>query len=120
AAIKEAVETKALERGRQLVRLDTAVPVPLDWDGWHRRQWDAAKLLALFQDWGFRGLANRMRGELARADAPPTQGDLFAGIDGADAFPFGANAAAPEPAAEAWDAEYTLIATPAAFKAFLK
>ena len=57
AAIKEAKETGVLERGRKLVRLESAVPLALDWAGWRSRAEDAAKLLDLFQQWGFRGFA---------------------------------------------------------------
>ncbi|MFL5341891.1 MAG: DNA polymerase I [Gemmataceae bacterium] len=121
ASLKEAIETKALERGRKLVRLETNVPMKLDWEGWHLRDWDAAKLLAIFQDLGFRSFANRMR-SLAAPPGEPRQGDLFAGVappppPDADAFPFGANAPG---APDIWQGDYKLIATPEQFKLFLK
>ena len=32
-----------------------------DWDGWKRRDWDGQRLLELFQEFGFRGFADRVR-----------------------------------------------------------
>src|SRR5262249_37771832 len=57
---------------RQLVRLETNVPVPLDWEGWRLREPDAPRLLALFQEWGFRELARQVRSEFGGngAEAP--------------------------------------------------
>ncbi|PWT81709.1 MAG: DNA polymerase I [Acidobacteria bacterium] len=49
--------------GRQLVRLDTNVPMEMDWEGWRVKEWDAPALLALFQEWGFRGFADLVRRE---------------------------------------------------------
>src|SRR5262249_48005199 len=54
AALKEAAETKALDVGRKLVRLDVNAPLQLDWANWHWRDWDAPKLAQLFQEWGMR------------------------------------------------------------------
>src|SRR5262249_42744783 len=117
---------------RQLVRLETNVPLEADWDAWRLRDWDAPKLLALFQEWGFRGVAGQVRqssvarGPLpaAPAEAPGTppedvaQGELF---------PFGANVEDAGSTAEngqpttdkAWQAKYELVDTPAKFKKFL-
>lgn len=121
-AIKEAADAKVLEVGRKLVTLETAAPVPLEWEKWHRPEWDAAKMLALFQEWGFRSFANRVRGGTLAAPAkapepaakPVRSGDLFEGIEATD-FNFGANAAA-----DGWHGDYKLVDTPAKFKTFLK
>src|SRR5262245_16131879 len=119
AAIKEANETGVLDVGRKLVRLETAVPMTLDWNGWRTSDGDAPKLLDLFQEWGFRGFASRMRSAAAAAEkkAPVAQGDLFSAFgESADtSFPFGANAAA-----DGWKGDYQAIDTPAKFKAFFK
>jgi DNA polymerase-1 len=139
--LKKAIETGDLEKCRKLVRLDTKVPMPLEWDAWRRHPWDGAKLVAMFEQLGFRGYANRVRGAMKATGqakntevlavagvttaAPPgrSQDDLFAGTpDGVtpDEFPFGANAAEPEPAKDSWKADYKLVDSPKAWKDFLK
>jgi DNA polymerase-1 len=120
AAIREAKETGALDLGRRMVRLETAVPMPLDWEAWRAREPDAATLHELFQEWGFRGFAARMRSAAAPAVKipPAAQGDLFSTLlasEGDTAFPFGANAPA-----DGWNGDYKAVDTPANFKAFLK
>src|SRR5207237_55694 len=106
-----------LERTRSLVRLATDVPVPMEWEQWRLREMDVPKLLSLFQEWGFRGLANDLRAlqQNQRADQP----QLFGGED----FAFGANAtAAAQPTANgdgAWPYHnYHLVDTPEKFEAF--
>ncbi len=42
---------------RQLVRLETDVPLAMDWEGWRLGPWDERRLLALFREFGFRSLA---------------------------------------------------------------
>jgi DNA polymerase-1 len=108
---------------RQLVRLDTNVPIALDWEGWRLRPWDEAALLSLFRNWGFRSLAAQVAEQSAaqREDSaqprPPVQGELF---------PFGANsedngAPAREPGTrDNWQAKYHLIDTPEKFRRFYK
>ncbi|MGH7169277.1 MAG: 5'-3' exonuclease, partial [Gemmataceae bacterium] len=71
-----------IERARRLVRLDSEVPIELDWDAWRLREIDVSRLRQLFQEWGFHGLSNQLGGRDART---PMQGELF---------PFGANALA--------------------------
>jgi DNA polymerase-1 len=71
-----------IERARKLVRLETAVPIELNWDNWRLREPDAPRLRELFQEWGFHSLARQFHG--ADANSTPVQGELF---------PFGANAA---------------------------
>ena len=69
AALKDAVANGNLAKSKTLVTLDTRVPMPLDWDGWKRRDWDGQRLLELFQEFGFRGFADRVRNTLATSGA---------------------------------------------------
>jgi len=135
--LKKAIETGDLERSRKLVRLDTNVPMAMEWENWRRRPWDAAKLAQIFEELGFRGFAAKARGAakaaglakneevlvvagVSTAPAGRTHGDMFAGTPDditADEFPFGANA---EPVAEVWKADYRLVNTPKLWKDFLK
>ncbi|MDB5313513.1 MAG: polA 2 [Gemmataceae bacterium] len=69
AALKEAVANGKLALSKQLVTLDTRVPLPLDWEGWKRRDWDGQRLLELFQEFGFRGFADRVRNTLRASGA---------------------------------------------------
>jgi DNA polymerase I len=135
--IKKAVASGDLERSRKLVRLETNVPMDLDWENWHRKPWDGPRLTAMFEELGFRSFAARARSTLKSAGqaknaellvaigvttAPPgrTQGDLFAGTPEdvtPEEFPFGANA---EPPAPEWKTDYKLVDNPKAWKDFLK
>ncbi|MBX9581787.1 MAG: DNA polymerase I, partial [Gemmataceae bacterium] len=69
AALKEAVANGKLALSKQLVTLDVNAPVPFDWEGWKRRDWDGQKLLELFHEFGFRGFAERIRKTLTRSGA---------------------------------------------------
>ena len=60
-SLKKAIADGTLALSKQLVRLRTDVPLELDWDGWRRRDWDGQRLLELFQEFGFRGYAERVR-----------------------------------------------------------
>jgi DNA polymerase-1 len=114
-----------IERTRKLVRLDTNVPLELDWDGWRLHDPDAPRLRQLFQEWGFHSLANQFR-EPSQATGQ-VQGELFAAEE---LFPFGANApadaAAPAeqpdatPSADNWQASYHLVDTEAKFEKFYR
>jgi DNA polymerase-1 len=68
-ALKAAIANGNLERSRQLVRLETRVPLEFDWQGWRRRDWDGQRLLELFQEFGFRGFANKVRAVLSASGA---------------------------------------------------
>jgi DNA polymerase-1 len=68
-ALKKAIADGTLELSRKLVRLDTRVPLTFDWDGWRRRDWDGQRLLELFQEFGFRGFANKVRATLSASGA---------------------------------------------------
>ena len=83
-ALKAAIASGALARSRSLVKLDDDVPLAFDWDGWRRRDWDGETLLALFQEYGFRGFANKVRNTLIGSGAK-RNADLLA--DGGDAPP---------------------------------
>src|SRR5262249_15854400 len=102
-----------LELGRTLVKLSTDVPLKLDWEGWKYRPIQSAEALKLFQEWGFQGLARQVR------DGVPSGHPTLFG-EGAEAFPFGANAPAngthkPE---SKWTAIYRLVDTPEEFDRF--
>jgi DNA polymerase-1 len=134
---------------RQLVRLATDVPLKIDWDAWRLQDWDAARLLALFREWGFHRFADQVRaaggnrpsaigppggeaGASVTVDSPSVQGELF---------PYGANVAgdvAPptepadsrQPIAESRPpaadrmplagCRYELVNTPEEYRTFLK
>lgn len=144
-ALKTAIASGALELSRKLVKLDDRVPMAFDWADWKRREWDGQRLLELFQEFGFKGFANRVRSTLtvsgsqknaailetvgvtpaptpsAELRPPPKprpgQPGLFDAIDAGDPeFAFGALA----PKTPSWDADYKLIDTKKAFDAFLK
>lgn len=136
--LKKAIETGELEKCRKLVRLETNMPMKLDWENWHRQPWDGPKLLAMFEELGFRGYAARVRGSMKSTGhaknaellaaigvegAKPqaaVQGDLFAGTPddvSPDEFPFGTNM--PAKGAE-WKSDYKLVDTPEKWTDFLK
>jgi DNA polymerase I len=131
--LRKAIETGDLERSRRLVRLETNVPMVLDWENWHRKPWDGAKLAAIFEELGFRSFAARARATLKTAGkaknaellaaigvTTPKQGELFAEPSGADDFRFGANAPEPAPPPPDWKSDYKLVDTPAKWTSFLK
>jgi DNA polymerase I len=126
-----------LQRNRKLVRLETEVPMELEWEKWKLREPDAPRLLTLFREWGFHRFAAQMRNlsvasspsPVANKDAAPgeeVQGELFP--EEADNA---ARAAAPpkdngQQAADRprpptpWQHDYRLVDTPEKFDAFLK
>ncbi len=118
-----------VEWTRKLLRLDTAVPIETDWDGWKLRNWDAPAVLALFQEWGFHRLADQVR---AMVGAPRSVATVIA--NGApefpttppvqeELFPFGENVAdsgnGDGPCGE-WQATYHLVDTADKFAPFLQ
>ncbi|HET6575546.1 MAG TPA: DNA polymerase I [Fimbriiglobus sp.] len=140
-ALKNSVASGGLELSRKLVRLDVNVPLTFDWDGWRRRDWDGQRLLELYQEFGFRGFANKVRATLTASGAK-RNADLLESIGEA-------GTAAVTPAAEAgpkdhrpragqaslfdaldgdaapaptltWKADYQAVDTKKAFDAFLK
>jgi DNA polymerase-1 len=68
-ALKEAIAKGVLTKSRQLVTLHKSVPLSLEWEKWKRRDWDGQKLLELFQEFGFRGFAERVRKTLTGSGA---------------------------------------------------
>jgi DNA polymerase I len=94
-SLRAAADKIALSR--RLVRLDTDVPLPLDWEGWRLRDWDAPRLLALMQRWGFRGFADQVRRSMGGDPAPVAEEPADTAVQG-ELFPFGANVDAPDEA----------------------
>ena len=145
-ALKKSVANGVLEMSRKLVRLDTNVPMAFDWDGWRRRDWDGQRLMELFQEFGFRGFANKVRATLtasgakrneeilasigeggttavAAAEAPPKdhrpragQASLFDALEGDGT----ADATETKAPTVTWKADYKAVDTKKAFDAFLK
>jgi DNA polymerase-1 len=118
---------------RQLVRLATDVPLDQDWEAWRLRDWDAPRLLTLFQQWGFHRFADEVRAASVKNGTVPATPAPAAppAVMQEELFPFGANAAetandtaAPggeETAGTAgWDAAYHLVNTPRKLQAFCK
>lgn len=131
-----------VELSRQLVRLETQVPMALDWAAWKLREPDASKAHALFKELGFRSLANLFdpaakeggvapqnqpaepaRPAAARGRGPKSaggQGDLFSGLGTG-----GGSEMVAAPAAEAvedgWDySRYQAVTTPGQWKDLLQ
>jgi DNA polymerase-1 len=68
-AFKAAIANGDLAKSKTLVTLRKDVPMEFDWPGWRRREWDGPKLLELFQEFGFRGFANKVRSTLTASGA---------------------------------------------------
>ena len=143
-AFKQAVASGALAQSKTLVKLRTDVPLTFDWEGWRRRDWDGQRLLELFQEFGFRGFANRVRETLTASGAKKNETALATAglVPVADERPPASAEAEPKakkprpgqpslfdqleddapltPRADNWQATYTLVDTDKAFKAFLK
>ncbi|MSR54785.1 MAG: DNA polymerase I [Gemmataceae bacterium] len=136
--IKKAIANGDLALSRKLVRLETNVPMNLDWENWHRKPWDGPKLVAIFEELGFRSYAQRVRGTLKsvgqakntellksiRVSAPATasgmtQGDLFAesSDEGTDEFSVGSNVQKP---VDSWKTDYKLVDDPESWSEFLE
>ncbi|MCI0637916.1 MAG: DNA polymerase I [Gemmataceae bacterium] len=61
-----------IQCSRQLVTLDTRVPVPDDWDQWRQREWDAPKLVELFRSLGFQRFASSIKKSRQTSEVLPT------------------------------------------------
>jgi len=113
-----------VELSRKLVRLATDVPVPLEWEAWRLGEWDAPRLLALFQQWGFHRFADQVRATSQRnGDMPPlpaksATGTANGSIVQEELFPFGANVPETAPGANGWQATYHLVNTPEKLRDF--
>jgi DNA polymerase-1 len=115
-----------VDRNRQLVRLETELPLKFDWDAWQMRPIDPGTFLTLCREFGFRGftagIEDPSRPSSRVTESPVHQEGLF---------PFGANepaetngqipapaeAATPPPGVE-WKADYQLVDTPEKFDKF--
>jgi DNA polymerase I len=105
-----------VQMSRRLVRLETDVRVPLDWDGWRIREWDAERLVTLFREWGFRTFAEQVRSQ-SPAAGKPQQPDLLSDL----ASEVERQEEANSPVKKAsWPASYHLVDTPKKFEGFLK
>jgi DNA polymerase-1 len=139
--IRESVVAVALSR--RLVRLDTDVPIPIDWETWRLRDWDADRLLALFKEWGFHRFADQVRKERTWSSQGPDVGDQRSEVRGQKPGKMGrklekdgeqsqrelfpphiddsseeARAPAAEPFVDDWKATYHLIDTAEQFESF--
>jgi DNA polymerase-1 len=129
--LRAAVATIPLSRS--LVRLKTDVPLEWNWEAWRLHEWDAARLLPLFEQWGFRGFAQQVRAGGAISDQrsaiseeTPTSEPLVQG----ELFPFGANVvetngdASPPVSStspgNSWQATYHLVDTAKKLDKFLR
>jgi DNA polymerase I len=144
-SFKKAVADGSLAQSKTLVALRTDVPLSFDWDSWRRREWDGSKLLELFQTFGFRGFANRVKQTLTKSGAkknadllesigeskdtkaatistrqpgPPRQGSLFDTIyeESEPGADFPFGALAQQ---ETWKSDYQLVNSPDKFAQFL-
>jgi DNA polymerase I len=105
-----------IQLSRTLVRLDTEVPMEMDWEGWRVRPPDVKRLLKLFQEWNFRGFADTVRAEFkeekptASEPAALRQRDLFDGVSGAQECK----------QSSFRDHRYQLVDTPECFERFMQ
>jgi DNA polymerase-1 len=118
-AIRDNADKLAISK--KLVALSLDVPIKMDWEAWRPREWDRTKLLALFEEFGFRGFANRVRGETTAKPVPQpkfvSQGGLFPEAESVAEADF-AKGIESRPTTE-WIADYELVDTPDRFQAFL-
>jgi DNA polymerase I len=144
-SFQKAIADGTLDTSRKLVELRKDVPIPLDWDGWRRRDWDGPRLLELFQDFGFRGFANRVRSTLVASGAKKNDAVLaVAGVPTTETPPHDLATSdapnkmkkphpgkpslfdlledeeAPTPVDDGWRTSYKLVDSPALFTKFLK
>ncbi len=119
--------------GKKLVRLDTAVPMQLDWDGWKLQEPDYGRLVALFQEWGLRRFADEVRSK-GRSQESGIR-DQESGVGGQEAenrgqrsggerqgelFDLNEVTSGRAMGAAAWDAKYHLVDNSDKFQGFLK
>jgi DNA polymerase-1 len=105
-----------VQMSRRLVRLETEVPLPLEWDQWRLQEWDAERLVVLFREWGFRSFAEQVRAQIPTA-GKPQQRDLFSDL--ASEVERQEEADAPVKKAS-WPASYHLVDTSGQFEGFYK
>ncbi len=146
-AFKAAIANGDLAKGKTLVTLRKDVPMAFDWDGWRRRDWDGPRLLELFQEFGFKGFANKVRATLTESGAakntamlevmdespatavagepPPPPPNKKKTTRAAvpslfDQIEFGEEPPLPEKVDDNWKTHYELVSTPESFDTFLK
>ena len=83
-SLRAAIESGKLHVSRRLVCLDCQVPMKIDWEGWRRREWNSQKLLELFQQFGLRRFADRVRSGLKAAGAQKNAAVLAAVAEAED------------------------------------
>jgi DNA polymerase-1 len=88
-----------VELTRRLVRLDTHVPLPLDWDAWKLRNVDIDKVRPLFKEWGFHSLLNQVGFPPAPSEGPPQAPSASAGTTQAPSASAGTSPQAPSASA---------------------
>ena len=98
---------------RKLITLDRSVPLEFDWERGRLGDWDAPRLLTLFQEWGFHRFADQVRPQARGVQ----QGALFALDADPEELPAAVTPTRPQ---APWDATYHLVNTPAQFEQFLK
>jgi DNA polymerase-1 len=104
---------------RTLVRLDTEVPMTMDWEGWRVRSPDVKQLLKLFQEWNFNRFADIIRTEFKEEKVSSREG--AAAVKQRDLFADAANGAAGVHEIRSnLQGEYHLLDTPESFEGFLK
>lgn len=97
-AFRKAVADGSLAVSKKLVALRRDVPMEFDWEGWRRRDWDGPRLLELFQEFGFRGFANRVRSTLTASGARRNEEALEAAVPGRQPLNPRARPRSPAPA----------------------
>jgi DNA polymerase-1 len=108
-----AANVDKLRTSRELVALRTDVPIELNWEAWKPAPLDPARLLPLFEEFGFRGFAQRVRNLPPPAATAPSAAprSLFDDVE--------AKSPADSEPLTAWDAEYTLVDSDEAFRALI-
>ncbi len=112
-----------LATSKKLVALATDVPITMDWSAWQPREWDGPKLLALFEEFGFRTFASKVRGGPTPQVVAPLasarkaeEGDLFPQLETEAVETILAEANTP---VVEWIAQYMLVDTPELLQSFL-
>jgi DNA polymerase-1 len=114
---------------RKLVTLDRNMDMAFDWDGWRLRDWDAPRLLQMFQQFGFRSFADQVRqsavgnqkseGRGRKSAATRNGSQQAAKAEQLDLFLQQGEANDGQPLTADWQATYHVIDKPAKFEEFL-
>jgi DNA polymerase-1 len=110
-----------VQLSKTLVRLDTDVPMELDWEGWRVRSPNVPLLIKQFQEWGFHRFATMVRTEFKDIKPEPAatvararQRELFGDLPDGEVAPLGDKKFKLHPD------QYHLVDTPEAFEKFVK